>query len=285
MSRYFITTLIVLVLFSSRVLIPCQAQEQDEEALRKASQNPVADIVSLPLQNNILFGVGPEDETANVLNIQPVIPINIGNWNLINRTIIPVIYLPEATVGLPELPEGGKGGAFEIGSEFGLGDINHTVFLSPAKPGKIIWGIGPSITLDTATDDLLGTGKWSIGPSAVVLTMPTPWVLGVLVRQLWSFAGDSDRNDVSQFLTQVFVNYNLPKGWYLTSSPVITANWEADNDERWTVPVGGGVGRLFRLGKLPINAQVQGFYNVERPEFGPDWSLRFQWTFLLPKLW
>jgi len=134
------------------------------------------------------------------------------------------------------------------------------------------------------TDDLLGTGKWSIGPSVVVLTMPTPLVFGILVRQLWSFAGDSDRAHVSQFLAQVFVNYNLPKGWYLTSSPVITANWEPDSDNTWTIPLGGGVGRLFRLGKLPIKAQVQAFYNFERPEFGPDWSLRFQWTFLLPKL-
>ena len=112
---------------------------------------------------------------------------------------------------------------------------------------------------------------------------PKPWVLGALVRQLWSFAGDGDRQDVSQLLIQPFVNYNLPDGWYLVSSPVITANWEADSGDRWVVPIGGGAGKLFKLGAQPINSQLQAFYNVESPERGPDWSLRFQVQFLFPK--
>ncbi|MDX2513388.1 MAG: hypothetical protein QNK25_15180, partial [Desulfobacterales bacterium] len=138
--------------------------------------------------------------------------------------------------------------------------------------------------LPTATDSRLGSEKWGAGPAAVGLTMQGPWVVGALVQNIWSFAGDSDRNDVNQMLVQYFVNYNLPNGWYLTSSPIITANWEADSDNTWTIPIGGGFGRLFRIGKLPVNTQIQAFYNVEKPDvLGPDWTLRFQVQFLLPK--
>lgn len=261
----------------SAPLVAALAQDAAGE-LATAAQNPVANLISLPLQNNTFFGVGPDDDTANVLNIQPVIPVTLGDWNLINRTIAPVIYLPDLTRGLESLPEGIDGG-----SSFGLGDINHTVFVSPAQPGEVIWGIGPSITLPTATDDELGSEKWSAGPSAVVLITPKPWVAGALVRQLWSFAGDDDRSDVNQFLLQPFVNYNLDAGWYLVSAPIITANWEADSDDRWVVPVGGGLGKVFTIGDQPINSSLQSYYNLDSPSAGPDWSLRFQVQFLFPQ--
>jgi hypothetical protein len=164
----------------------------------------------------------------------------------------------------------------------GLGDINHSAYFSPAGSGPVIWGVGPSLTIPTATSDNIGTEKWSAGPAAVALAQPGPWVVGSLVRQLWSFAGDGDQ-DVSQLLIQPFVNYNMDDGWYLVSSPVVTANWEADDDNTWTVPVGGGFGKIFRIGNQPINAQVQGFYNVERPQYGPEWIMRFQLQFLFPK--
>jgi len=205
-----------------------------------------------------------------VLNIQPVIPINLArNWNLITRTIAPVIYQPDVTS--------------RSGGEFGLGDINLTLFLSPAKSGKLIWGIGPIVSLPTATDKTLGTDKWAAGPSVVLLTMPGPWVLGVLANNIWSFAGDNDRPDVNQLLLQYFINYNFEGGWYLTSAPINTANWEADNDNRWTIPIGGGGGKVFRVGKQPLNFQTQAFYNVEKPDLGPEWSLRVQLQFLFPK--
>jgi hypothetical protein len=254
------------------------AQAQGDD-LAKAAQNPVAAMISLPFQNNTLFGVGPNDDTANVLNIQPVIPVTVGSWNIINRTIAPVIYLPDLAAGVAEVPSQIRSG----NDKFGLGDINHTVYFSPAASGPVIWGIGPSITLPTATDNLLGSEKWSAGPAAVLLAQPGPWTVGTLVRQLWSFAGDSDRRDVSQLLVQPFVNYNLGGGWYGVSSPVITANWKsADDDDTWTVPVGGGFGRIFSIAGQALNAQVQSFYNVEAPQYGPDWSLRFQLQFLFP---
>ena len=247
---------------------PVIAEEKSD--LAKAAQNPVADMISLPFQNNTNFGVGPNDDVQNVLNIQPVIPIHLSaNWNLITRTIAPLIYQPLT--------------ALETNSEFGLGDISETVFLSPAKPGKVIWGLGPIISLPTATDDILGTGKWSAGPSAVALTMHDHWVIGGLVSNLWSFAGESDREDVNQFLFQYFINYNMAEGWYLTSSPSITANWEAESGNQWTVPFGGGLGKIFRIGTQAMNAQLQAFYNVETPDGGPDWSLRFQLQFLFPE--
>lgn len=247
-----------------------QVFAQDEEQLAKAAQNPVGDLISLPFQNNTSFGIGPNDRTLNVLNIQPVYPINMSSkWNLITRTIAPIITQPDI--------------ASESGSTTGLGDINFTAFLSPAAPGKWIWGAGPAILLPTATDDQLGSGKWGLGPSLVVLTMNGPWVYGVLVNNVWSVAGDKDRGDVNAFLLQYFINYNMADGWYVVSAPIITANWEAPSEGRWVVPFGGGAGKILRLGKLPLNAQVQAYYNVEKPEFGPDWSLRAQLQLMFPK--
>ena len=157
------------------------------------------------------------------------------------------------------------------------------VFSRRPTAATITWGIGPSISFPTATDEKLGSEKWSAGPSAVALVTPGPWVVGTLVRQLWSFAGDDDRQDVSQMLIQPFVNYNMAGGWFLTSAPIITANWEASSDDTWLVPLGGGGGRVFKIGPQPVNVGLQAYYNVEKPHFGPDWSLRFTMALLFPK--
>jgi hypothetical protein len=242
---------------------------QDSSDLAKASQNPVADLISLPLQYNTNFGVGPYDHTQHVLNIQPVIPIHLNeDWNLITRAIMPIIHQPRMGPGL--------------GPETGLGDLQLTGFLSPAKPGKLIWGVGPVLRFPTATDDLLGSEKWSAGPSAVLLRTHGPWVFGGLVQNVWSFGGDSDRADVNEFLLQPFVNYNLPKGWYLSTAPNITANWKADGDSVWTVPLGGGVGKVFKIGKQPVNVSLRTYYNAVRPDNGPEWTAQLQLTLLFP---
>ena len=248
---------------------PVWAQHDDAE-LAKKTQNPVADLISVPFQNNVNFGVGPHDDVQYILNIQPVIPFKLTeDWNLISRTIVPLIYQPELAPG--------------VGEVFGLGDIQESLFLSPAKPGKVIWGVGPIFQFPTATDDSLGQGKWGAGPTAVALTVHGPWVLGALVNNVWSFAGDSDRRDVNQMLLQPFVNYNLPDAWYVVTAPIITADWEADSDDRWTVPIGAGVGKIVRLGKLPVNAQASAYYNVIRPDNAAEWQLRIQIQLLFPR--
>jgi hypothetical protein len=243
--------------------------ESGTEELAKETQNPVSNLISVPFQNNFNFGLGPHDATQWVLNIQPVVPITLSkDWNLITRTIMPIINQPSPAPG--------------IRSAFGLGDINPTVFLSPANSGKLIWGVGPTMTFPTATASVLGNGKWEAGPAVVVLTTPGQWVLGALANNQWSFAGWGDKN-VNALLVQPFINYNFPAGWYFTSSPIITANWFAASDERWTVPLGGGFGKVFKLGKQPINASLQAYDNVVTPKGGADWELRFQVQFLFPK--
>jgi hypothetical protein len=242
------------------------AHADDAGALAKAAQNPVANMISLPFQYNASLGWGPQEGTLHVLNIQPVLPFSNGKINFINRTILPVVQQPELAPGQ--------------GSKFGLGDVTHTTFLSPAAPSALTWGVGPVLSLPTATDDRLGVDAWSAGVAAVGLFMPGKWVVGALVQNLWSFSGD---DEVNQFLLQYFVNYNMPKGWYLSSAPIITADWTSDSDQRWTVPAGGGVGKIFRVGSQPMNAHFQAFYNLEKPDNVGDWSLRLQVQLLFPK--
>jgi len=264
-----------------------QARAESTGDLAKAAQNPIANLISLPLQNNTNFKIGPLERTQNILNVQPVYPITLNeDWNLITRTILPVVSQPGLT-GIKI--EGGSiivdpDGQVEQDRTFGLGDTTFTAFFSPKDSGKLTWGVGPVVLLPTATDDALGSDKWGLGPSAVLLTMPGNWVVGSLFSNLWSVGGSGDQ-DINLFTWQYFINYNIPdgNGLYLTSAPIISANWEAESDNRWTVPFGGGIGKIFKIGKQPVNAQVSAYYNVEKPEYGPDWQLRLQMQFLFPK--
>ena len=262
----------VLVFFLVFLLMynGAMAAEQNSQDLAKASQNPIANLISLPIQNNTNFGIGPDDETQNILNIQPVWPVSLNeNWNLITRTILPVVSQPGVLTG-------GEGRVN------GLGDTTFTGFFSPKDSGDITWGVGPVFLIPTATDDALGSDKWGAGPALVVLTMPGKWVIGSLFSNVWSFAGSGDQ-DVNLFTWQYFINYNLAGGWYLTSAPIITANWEAASGEKWTVPFGAGFGKIFKIGKQSINGSAQAYYNVDKPTSGADWTLRLQLQFLFPK--
>ena len=156
-------------------------------------------------------------------------------------------------------------------------------FCPPRSGAEFFGASGPIVSFPSATEDVLGTGKYSVGPTAAALAIEGPWVVGALANNLFSVGGDSKRRDVNQMLDQPFVNYNLPGGWYLTSSPIITADWKADADQRWTVPVGGGIGKIFRIGKQPLNASLQTFYNAVRPDQTGDVSVRFEAQFLFPK--
>jgi hypothetical protein len=233
---------------------------------------------SLPLKLTLDFGA-PKDE-AVFFNVNPVIPVTIGDWNLVNRVIIPAIVSVDGFIGgTPDIPSG----APSEDRKTGIGDINYSLYFSPADAKGLIWGIGPSITLPTSNKDQLGSGKWSAGAAGVVLMQPKWGTYGGLIRQLWSFAGDDHRADVNQFLIEPFLNYNLDGGWYLITDIIITANWDAPSGQKWTVPVGGGAGKLFSIGKQTINSRLEAYYMVERPDNAPDWQIIFTWQFLFPK--
>ena len=244
--------------------------------LRSAVQNPISSLISLPLK--LTFDYGADNGEATILNINPVVPVTVGDWNLVNRALIPLANVDGPISGLPGNPSPIPGNGAS-----GLGDINYSLFFSPVKYDKVIWGVGPSINLPTASDDQLGSGKWSAGITGVALTLPEWGSMGILGRQLWSFAGDSDRSNVNQTLIEPFLNYNLANGWYLLTDMVITANWEANSSNTWTVPVGGGAGKLFKIGNQAINARLEAYYNVEKPDGAPDYSVGFQFQFLFPK--
>jgi hypothetical protein len=242
----------------------------DATEIAKQAQNPVASLISVPFQNNINFGVGPESDVQNVLEIEPVIPLKLNDdWNLITRTVIPVVEQPTL--------------APDFGNVTGLGDIQPSFYLSPARPGAVIWGIGPSFSFASATDRSLGSGKDSAGLSAAALTIQGHWLVGVLITDVVSFAGEKDRESVSQLLIEPFINYNYSHGWYLTSSPIVTANWKATSANQWTVPVGGGGGKIFHVGHQAFNAIVQAFDDVSHPHEAGNWTLRLQISLLFPK--
>ena len=253
--------------------LPARAAMSAEE-LAKLAQNPVGNLVSVPFQNNTNFNVGPLSGTQNILNVQPVIPIELNkDWNIITRTIMPLIWQPELVPGQ--------------GSTFGLGDIQLSAFLSPAEPGPggLIWGAGAIVQMPTNTDDVLGNKNWGLGPTAVLLKIEhgSPWVYGVLFNNVWSLTGNKQGGSYNNFLLQPFLNYNFPGGLYLTSAPIVTANWKAEGSQRWTVPLGGGIGKIFHIGKLPVNTQISAYYNVAHSDNGADWQLRAQVQFMFPK--
>jgi len=245
------------------------AEPSEDEGLAQKSQNPIADLVSVPFQSNTNFNAGPFNRAQEVLNIQPVVPLHINaDWNLISRTIMPVISQPSPIFN---------------SNTNGIGDITQEFFFTPTHPGALIWGVGPVFTIPSATDPILGQGKVLLGPTAVLLTTPGHWVIGILVNNQWSVGGNPLRQSVNEFLAQPFVNYNMAHGWFLTSSPLITANWLAAPGQQWTVPVGGGIGRIFKLGDQPVSAYVSAYYNVVRPTGAPNWQLRAELSLLFPE--
>ena len=242
--------------------------QQTKEELSKQAANPLADLMSFPFQNNLNMNYGAYNRNLNVLNIQPVIPFGLENGTIITRTIIPIVSIPDFS---------NASGTFSSG----LGDVVLTAFYSPKS--ELTWGIGPVIELPTGGSER-GTQKWSAGPSFVILVQPGEWTFGALMNNAWSFAGNSDREAVNHLLFNAFIVRQLGKGWYVNSAPIITADWKAPSGQQWLVPIGAGGGKLVMLGgKIPVNLQTQLYYNVVRPDFGPEWQWRFQVQILLPK--
>ena len=231
--------------------------------LASKSQNPISDLVSLPLQNNWSFGSDPGNRTSYVGNLQPVIPVKLNeDWNLINRFIVPFENYP---IGPDERTHG-------------IGDTTGQFFFSPRDSGRLIWGVGPSVLFPTASDPVLGGQEWGVGVNAVGLISEGHIVAGVLVNQMWGTRGTT-----KPFLLQPFFNYNLPKGWYLNVSGEASADWERPEESRWVFPLGGGFGRVFPLFGQPINLTLRFAPYLEKPPGGPDWQFRFQVNLLFPK--
>ena len=231
--------------------------------LAAKSQNPVSDLVSLPLQNNFDYGLNPGNRVRYIGNLQPVVPVKLNDdWNLINRVIIPFENFP---VG-------------EDLREHGIGDMVGQFFFSPRTESPFIWGVGPSVLFPTASHPVLGGQEWGAGVTGVALISESPIVAGVLVNQLWSGKGTT-----KPFLAQPFFNYNLPQGWYLLAGGEATADWEQPEERRWNVVLGPGFGRVFPIFGQPINANVRFAPYLEKPPGGPDWQFRFQVNLLFPK--
>ena len=244
------------------------------DELAKKLANPIAAMISVPFQNNFDWGAGPGGDGFQwKMNVQPVIPISLNEtWNLITRTILPVIYQDDIA-GTP---------VSKSGSQFGLGDTSVSAWFSPVKPTSSgwIWGAGPILLLPTGTDDLLGGGQWGTGPTGIALKQDGKWTYGALVSHLWGIAGDSDRADLNLTYMQPFLSYNPGGGWTYALNTESSYNWEA---EQWTVPFNLMVSKMVMISNAPVQFQLGGRYYAEAPEQGPEWGLRFAIILLFPK--
>lgn len=241
----------------------------DDAGLAQELTNPVAALISVPIQYNFDENIGPADGgRRHLINIQPVVPIALNeDWTLISRTITPIVSQDDIFPG--------------AGSQFGLGDVVQSFFLSPKKPaGGLIWGVGPVLLLPTGTETFLTTDKWGAGPTAVALTQQNGWTVGVLTNHIWSFAGDHDRADVSATFIQPFITYTTPDAWTFALNTESTYDWRAED---WSVPVNFNISKLVKFGQQPVSIGAGVRYWADSTEAGPEgWGARATLTYLFP---
>lgn len=260
---------ILLAIFALGKLSLMQAQGDEASAIANKLQNPLARISALPIQHNIGLGSPALNGASYTMSMQPIIGTEYEKINVVHRAVFGVSYLPSNI-------NGGN-------PTFGMTDLNYSFLVAPKSAGKVAWGVGPSIDIPTATDPILGGGKWNAGISAVLVYQTPKITIDLVLRQTTSFAGDSERPDANLFVAQTLLAYNLGKGWMLSTFPTIQANWSAEKGQQWTVPVGGGVSKVAFLGKLPVSVGVQYYQNVIRPDGAPKGELRFSTTFVFGK--
>jgi hypothetical protein len=244
------------------------AAEVDEAAdLAKKLNNPISSLISVPFQSNWDFNIGPADGTRYTLNIQPVIPLSISkDWNLIIRTILPVISQTDVFGN--------------SGTQSGLGNTTQSFFLSPkASWNGMTWGLGPVGYYPTNTDSLLGPDKWGLGPTFVALVQPGQWTIGVLANQIWSVGGSHNDQNISSMFLQPFIVYTTKSHTSFALNTESTYDWETS---QWTVPINLTIQQVFKIGKQPMALQIGGRYYAAAPSGGADWGLRVNFTLLFP---
>jgi len=260
---------LLLTFLISTALINVNAQTE-EEKIAQQLQNPLASITSLPIQHNFTNGIPGLESSTYTMSLQPVMAVDYGKFSIVHRGVFGVSYLPKSESG--------------DAHKMGVTDFNYSFFFAPKKKlGKLAWGIGPSLDMPTATDPLLGSGKWSVGGSIVGVYQQNKWTLDMVFRQTMSFAGDEDRGNVSRFVGQTLIAYSLGNGWVVNTYPTITANWNAEKGQKWTIPVGGGINKLVFFGKMPVNFGAQYYQNVVRPDYAGKSEFRLITTFVFSK--
>jgi hypothetical protein len=246
---------------------------RDESSLAHEVENPVSKLSSIPVRYQNDFGIGPNDLARSTISIRPTIALPLTrDLSLVSRTTVPFIVQPDVT----------RAGAYKSG----LGDTAESLFFVPPPAAGVIVGVGPSVALPTASASEFGSGQLGVGPAAAVLMQPGPLTLGVLVVQLWSVAGESNRPGVNRMSVLYVAAAHLPGGWYIDTAPVISANWNADSPRNtWTVPIGGGAGKVLRIGGIPINVSVAAYWNAIRPDTlaAPSGNAQVQVALLLPR--
>jgi hypothetical protein len=255
--------------------IALQGSDIRADELDSSSQTAEGRFFALPLE--LAADSGASNGDATIFRIAPL--YGLGSLNKFKIIHIDLITIADAPGGVPGQP--GNPSPEPGPRVFGLGDLVHASFFTPETSGNFTWGTGFILSVPIATDDRLGSGKWAAGPSFRFTYRTGPWNIGAFGGQMWSFAGDAERSDVSQLIMRASIRRKLPNDWYFVSAPIITANWNALG-EKWLVPFGGGFGKVFSINSDPWAFSLQGYYNVVKPVGAPNWSVRFSVIAAIP---